>query len=494
MHPPVKPVSFLPRILALWLSFGIALPASPAWALRPREAAETPSTKAGLEERLQEKPRLAAGLEEPTDEDVDRVLSALQRGTAAERIPAYRVLRQWIEQQLGAVSLKKQAPALVLTLTRNLAQPPGGGDYDTAERTLAAFAKAGVAVDALGSAVPQIVGHFSSSDYRVTWAAGNTLATFAKERVGEEELEAAVPRIVDHLDHWKNSQGFAHSASKETLVAMAEAGFAVGALEAAVPQIVDLLVHPEFQVQREAKETLEAFAKSGVAAEALAAAVPKIFGYLYHHVDPYVGRAVHEVLTVFARRRVAVEELGTAARQSGGYRFGPEEAVRERVKKLLEVLAQERVVVEAVEPLDGMGRLEKVMEDMSSLPGYLELSLGGRALLRRKLEKTTSLSEEEIRRHGERWLAHWVRLEGLDRAARLASAGAELHLPVEADHLKLQWLARRMASGTGAHSMVPWISEAEGRQIDIRLLPAYPAVFRRLLGEMLGDMSLLQVQ
>lgn len=62
MHPQLKVRTTLPRILALWLILGLALP-SPAWALRPREATELPATRVGLEGELRgNRPQPPAGI------------------------------------------------------------------------------------------------------------------------------------------------------------------------------------------------------------------------------------------------------------------------------------------------------------------------------------------------------------------------------------------------------------------------------------------------
>ncbi|MDO8730448.1 MAG: HEAT repeat domain-containing protein [Candidatus Omnitrophota bacterium] len=396
---------------------------------------------------------------------------------------------------------------------------PNGDVRQAAQETLIAFAHRKVAVDALGSSIPQLVKNLSHPKEYVRQAAQETLTAFAQEKIAVKALGSSVPQLVKNLSRANQD---VRQAAQETLMAFARAEIAVDALGLTVPETGNnLSFHDDGDVSQVAQETLTTFAQAGIVVDALGSSVPATVRNL-SHPDWLVRQAAQRTLTAFAQAEIAVDALGSSAPATVNNLCHPNGDVRQAAQETLMAFAQAEIAVDALgssvpelvkylshsemEALDlaptwlgfpmgvdwkGVARLERVSQELSSLAGYGELTLGGRALLRRKLVwRSASDSEEVLRRFGENWVAHEVRLERLDRSAGLASAGAELHLPVEGDPVALEGLAVRLASGAGDHSMVPWILEGEGRQIDIRLLPAYPGIFRRLLAELLKDEAL----
>lgn len=93
------------------------------------------------------------------------------------------------------------------------------------------------------------------------------------------------------------------------------------------------------------------------------------------------------------------------------------------------------------------------------------------------------------------WATHLARLETLDRALGLPSVGAELHLPLKAaeEFQSLSRVANALASGVGPHKLIAAHRESQD-QLDLRLLPAYPSTFSKLLRFLLETPPLAKIK
>ncbi|MBU4252766.1 MAG: HEAT repeat domain-containing protein [Candidatus Omnitrophica bacterium] len=113
------------------------------------------------------------------------------------------------------------------------------------------------------------------------------------------------------------------------------------------------------------------------------------------------------------------------------------------------------------------------------------LSIGGWALLRRILlsEALIETSEETLKLKFYAWFKHLVCLEKLDKILGMHSIGAELHLyPISSseESTMLSKEAEALAIGIESNELITARQEAKNH-IDLRLLPAYPSTFPRLL-------------
>jgi len=417
----------------------------------------------------------------PGQEEVEQVLSSAEQGESQ----AIWAIVEWSAegQHLEALSANadRLANILVIIVRRG---------------TLALLRIDQQLLEALSAHADQLVGdlasHLGHEDPEVRWSAQQMLIILARSEAfhGELRNHRVVERSAQNLEL---ANPFLRTAAQETLVTLAEVEAFQAQISGQIPRIAGNLQHADRFIRVTAQHTLTALTRfEAFHGELRNHRVVERSAQNLEHGDWVIRSNAQQTLAALAQLEAfhdqfRIHRVVERSMQNLEHTNWPDSQAA--AQQTLAALAQ-------FEAFHDQFRIHRVVErSLPFGPGYSDLSIGGKALLRRKLlPQVPSNTPEHLFTIGRQWLAHFVRLEALDRLAGLSPAGAELHLPIEGDSRPLQLLAKRLASGVGPHVMRPWILEGEGRQIDFRFLPAYPALFRRLLAQALADEALAEYQ
>ena len=331
-------------------------------------------------------------------------------------------------------------------------------------RFLAALAEARVAPDLLAAAAVRVMRLLEPAETNpIRIEASHVLRLFARSGVALDQLAGATTPLISSVSYENNAT--VRQAAQETLTVFAQAKVIPGILSTTIAASIANLSYTDSEVRRAAQRTLIAMADVQELRPAVLAALPAFFNLLQSR-DIGVQNTAKETLVALSgyepffqviQAKFSPADLGLDTDLNWG-QLGPF------------MLAWRRTLFD---------------------PSFNELTFGARAVVRREVirEARNIPGPEALILKAKSWTDHFLRLEKLDEnGLQLASAGSELHLPFEdpKQEAALRQAAVEISSGVGDHSMTLVHPEQPG-QLDVRLLPAFPSTFSKLMGLFLED-------
>lgn len=367
-----------------------------------------------------------------------------------------------------------------------------------AKKALETFARMGISPETLAAQTPVLAKDLEDSDHNRRYIAQELLTTFIEAGILSESM--ALTTIEPTITNLRDFAPVVRTAAQRTLTALAKRRWGTGRLAGATRALIENLLHESRIVRRSAAETVAAFCRLPLPSPgALYPAVKPLTRNLEEH-DVLVRSSAYQALFALVEAGIITDDLSWAIEPavkdlSQQFYFHPASGLDAQgaAWNLLTALAGHERFHAALERAAitpqklgfsaGLGWTEAAImasawEVVFRSRSYSALSLGARAWLRRTLMERIRDPSALLRDQARAWVEHLARLEALDRALGFPSMGAEFHLPKK-DPERLTALAGAFVKGVGPHRLNP--TEEGEDQIDLRLLPAYPSTFSRLL-------------